>query len=417
MTDPTPPQARIAIIGAGIIGCAIACALTRAGHAVLLVDRAPPATAGASFGNVGHIATEQLEPLPSPALLAGFWRHLFLHGGPLDLPLRRLPILLPWMTGFALAAFRQRANTAHLGPLVAGAADSMARQLEAVGRGDLLRRAGHYSVWLGQNARQRAERARRHSDRLQLTTQPIPAGALDELARRGASANSAAGVWFPDSAHVLDPAQVGRALARGAQDGGAITKQAHVREIRPRGGGFAIITEGESLQAATVIVCAGPWSAPFLRSFGVRAPLEAERGYHVELPGHAPYADVPVVYADHSVVVTPMTSRLRASSFLEFAGLEAPPDPRKPARLRATLRALGYRCEPEGPSWMGARPTLPDYLPGIGRVPGPHAMFYAVGHQHLGLTLSGVTAELMVDLIAGRRPRFDLSAFDLRRFN
>ena len=107
---------------------------------------------------------------------------------------------------------------------------------------------------------------------------------------------------------------------------------------------------------------------------------------------------------------------LRATSYLELAGRDAPPDPRKPARLRAKLRDLGYACDPEGPSWMGSRPTLPDYLPGIGRAPGPQNLFYAVGHQHLGLTLAAVTAEVMGDLIADRKPRFHIEALDLRRF-
>jgi D-amino-acid dehydrogenase len=44
-------------------------------------------------------------------------------------------------------------------------------------------------------------------------------------------------------------------------------------------------------------------------------------------------------------------------------------------------------------------------------------LFYAFGHQHIGLTLSGVTALVMSDLVAGRTPRIDVSAFDLRRFD
>ena len=126
--------------------------------------------------------------------------------------------------------------------------------------------------------------------------------------------------------------------------------------------------------------------------------------------------DAPIVYSDQKVVVTPMAGRLRATSYLELAGRDAPPDPRKPARLRAKLRDLGYVCDSDGPSWMGPRPTLPDYLPGIGRAPGPHNLFYAVGHQHLGLTLAAVTAEVMGDLVAGRKPRFHIEALDLRRF-
>ena len=82
------PAPDVAIVGAGVIGCTIAWALTKVGRRVLLVDRADPATAGASFGNVGHVATEQLQPLPSPQLLFSFWRELVSFGGALDIPLR-----------------------------------------------------------------------------------------------------------------------------------------------------------------------------------------------------------------------------------------------------------------------------------------------------------------------------------------
>ena len=87
----------IAVVGAGIIGCAIAQALAAQGRQVLLLDRAGPAIAGASFGNVGHIATEQVETLPSTQLLLGFWRQLFAFDGALDIPLRRVMSLSPWL--------------------------------------------------------------------------------------------------------------------------------------------------------------------------------------------------------------------------------------------------------------------------------------------------------------------------------
>src|SRR5258707_6685802 len=87
----------VAVVGAGVVGCTIAWALTKAGRRVLLIDRADPATAGASFGNVGHVATEQLQPLPSPRLLLSFWRELVSFGGVLDIPLRRVAVMAPWM--------------------------------------------------------------------------------------------------------------------------------------------------------------------------------------------------------------------------------------------------------------------------------------------------------------------------------
>src|SRR5437016_10787660 len=99
-----------------------------------------------------------------------------------------------------------------------------------------------------------------------------------------------------------------------------------------------------------------------------------------------------------------------------FSAPEAAPDPRKPARLAATLRRLGYRCDSGNSGWVGPRPVLPDYLPGIGRVPGGARVFYAIGHHHLGLTLAPVTAELIVALVGGREPEHDVRGFDLMRF-
>src|SRR5688572_396176 len=118
-------QETIAVIGAGVIGSAVACALALEGRRVLLMDRDAPGEAGASFGNAGVIATELLEPLPSPALLFGFWRLLTAFDGPLHIPISRVPAFLPWATRFAAAALRQRANTVHLAPFVRPAVDAL----------------------------------------------------------------------------------------------------------------------------------------------------------------------------------------------------------------------------------------------------------------------------------------------------
>ena len=406
---------RVAVIGAGVIGCAIGWALAREGRQVVLIDPQEPGVAGASFGNVGHIASELIEPLPSPALLFGFWRELFAFGGPLDIPWRRLPRFALWARGFAAAAFRRAQNTRHLAPLVRPASASWERLLREVGSAQLLRRHGHYEVWLGRKAQPRARSEAVHMSALGVAVRPVAPQLLAAVAAAAGRAGGA-GLEFPESAHVLDPRAVCEVLAGAALARGAIFRHARVRALAVGAGGFELSLDGETLWAPTVIVCAGVWSAPLLAPFGLHAPLEAARGYHLELPGHAPLIDAPLVYMDESLVVTPMAGRLRASGYMEFAAPESAPDPRKPAHLAAQLRRLGYRC-PEGTaSWVGPRPVLPDYLPGIGRAPQLPRLFYAIGHQHIGLTLAPVTAELILALVCGREPAHDLAPFDLRRF-
>jgi D-hydroxyproline dehydrogenase len=409
-------QDTVAVIGAGVIGSAIACALAREGRQVLLIDRAPPGEAGASFGNAGHIATELVEPLPSPSLLFGFWRELFAFGGVLDIPPRRLLQFLPWATRFAKAAFQLESNTRHLAPFVRPAVPALVGMLGEIGRPDLIRQQGHYEVWLDGDVAKRAHSQALAMERLEVPTQPAPAD-LIESARRAARATTAAGLYFPGCAHVLDPLEVVRAFAAAATARGARFLQREVRTLSANDSGVQIISDAGPVAAHSVIVCAGIWSAPLLAPFGLKAPLEAARGYHVQMPGAAPLVDAPLLYSDANVIVTPMAGRLRATSFMEFAGTAAAPDPRKPAWLRAKLRELGYACEDSGPSWMGPRPVLPDYLPAMGRVASAPNVLYAFGHQHIGLTLSAVTARAMADLVAGREPAVDISAFDLKRWS
>jgi glycine/D-amino acid oxidase-like deaminating enzyme len=416
----------VAVVGAGVIGAAVAYALAREGRSVLLLDRAEPGMAGASFGNAGHIAAELVEPLPSWGLLFGFWRELFAFGGVLDIPPRRAPEFLPWALRFAAAARHRAENTAHLAPLVRPAASYMARWLAEIGRPELLRSNGHYQVWFGPRSDKLAVEQARTMQHLEIPTQPAPHEILDAIAGQSAASREprdtsqpktapAAGLWFPGTAHVRDPLKIVQSFVGAATQRGASFKCAEVRAIEPLEGRIALHTSSETLTVGAVVVCTGAWTASLLEPLGLRVPMESARGYHVEMAGHPALTDAPILYADQRILLTPMDGRLRATSFMEFAGHQAAPDPRKSARLRTRLRDLGYACPADGPSWVGPRPVLPDYLPGIGRLERT-SIFYAVGHQHIGLTLAPVTGELISDLVAGHQPRHDISAFDLRRF-
>jgi D-hydroxyproline dehydrogenase len=408
-------QDTIAVIGAGVIGAAVAFALAREGRRVLLLDRAEPGIAGASFGNAGHIAAELVQPLPSPGLLFGFWRQLFCFDGALDLPARQALRMLPWIRRFAAAALQRAENTRQLAPLVRPAAAAWADWLEQIGRPDLLRRHGHYEIGFGRRAQALMRAQADLMNQLGVKTRQVSAEQLLPL-QRAAHARMAAGLWFEDSAHVVDPLGVVRALTAAALGRTATLRRLDVRALRSVGGMIEVLSDQPPLRIHCAVVCAGMGSQRLLAPFGLHAPLQAVRGYHIELPGQAPLLDAPVVYTREHVLVTPMAGRLRASSYMEFSAPDTPADPRKPARLRRKVLALGHACEPDGPSWVGARPVLPDYLPGIGRASGTPKLFYAIGHQHIGLTIAPITAELVADIVAEREPRLPIAAFDLGRF-
>jgi D-amino-acid dehydrogenase len=60
-------------------------------------------------------------------------------------------------------------------------------------------------------------------------------------------------------------------------------------------------------------------------------------------------------------------------------------------------------------------PSLPDSLPVIGPSANEPRLISAFSHQHLGLTLAGVTGQLVANCIAGKAPQW-LDSFSVRRF-
>jgi len=410
----TPKKREFTIIGAGLIGSALAYRLAERGHAVRVLDPCPPGRGGASYGNVGHIAAELVEPLPSPRLLMTFWKELVQFGGPLHMPVRHWPRLFPWSMRFVAAAFRRRRHTALLAPMVRGATGDFRELLASVGRLDLLRENGHQQLWFGPDAERLAHAEASHMASLDIPTIPSDSAWLAEQARH-AGAYMIAGLGFPTCGHVLDPAEVALACALAAQRAGATFDALEAIRIEADAQG-ATIHHGEGTsRTECVVVCSGVWSRQLLRGFGLNVPLQPAWGYHVELPGESPRTDAPILYCNQRLLVTPMTGRLRASSFMEFSGTDSRVDVRKFRRIDNLLASVGYPASNPDARWRGPRPILPDYLPGLGQVPSV-PVHYAIGHQHIGLTLAPITAELMADHLTGVRPRIGLDAFDLRRF-
>src|SRR5690606_33435074 len=125
-------------------------------------------------------------------------------------------------------------------------------------------------------------------------TRTVDAELLDAVAASTRSRN-VAGIYFPDCAHVLDPLELCLALVRAAAQRGTVFEQADVRSLNLCGDEFELtLADQPAVRVLSVVVCAGPWSAPLLTPFSLPVPLECARGYHVELPEHVALVDAPV---------------------------------------------------------------------------------------------------------------------------
>ena len=408
----------VLVIGAGVIGLACAFRLAREGHRVQLIDRDQPGM-GASFGNAGHIATEQIFPLASPHTLRSALRLLLEKDGALTIRPKYLLHILPWLARFVWAsrpaAFARGVHA--LASLQTSAATDLADLLNDAGASNLLHMNGHLllierAASLATARSEIADLAKHGVAAEWRTPEQISTLAPDITAPiQGA-------YHFGGTGHVDDPFAVCQTLLNAFTNAGGSVSRGAVAHIKSCDGRFVAHTNGgQQISAMRVLLCAGAWSAALAKQLGYHIPLDTERGYHITLPNTAPRFAIPIASYERKVIMTPMACGLRMTGTVEFGGLKLPPDPQRYEILKRHMRAL----VPDAPTntaseWMGFRPSLPDHLPVIGRVPDGREIYFAFGHQHLGLTLSGVTARLVAEVVAGRTTDIDLAAFGVERF-
>jgi D-hydroxyproline dehydrogenase len=403
------------IIGGGVIGLNIALQIQSQGHQVTLIDDANRGQS-ASYGNAGHIATEQIEPLASMDMVRSSYGRLFMRGGPLSLPPQGISAWLPFSLRLIAAAQPERfaRGKAALSALIAEALPAWRRRVDDVYAPSLLREDGHFVVWETPESAARGLKSWASAD---TGTARFRRATTDEMSQLSSltRAEIFGAIRFEETAQIADTKRMLEALeSRFLARGGAVINAQAQRLERGSEGARVLLSDGIWHTADAIVISAGVGSKTLMQQIGIKTPMIAERGYHIQSASHGwPQGQAPVVFEDRSMIVTGFESALRAASFVELNHAHAAPDPRKWQRLRKHVADLGLPFGEAAPAqWIGCRPTLPDYLPAIGRVAHSN-LYYAFGHQHLGLTLGAVTGEVVAGMIkSGVGPK----AFDLMRF-
>jgi D-amino-acid dehydrogenase len=408
------------VAGGGIVGLTCALRLLRRGIATTVLspdDTTPPA----SWGNAGHLAVEQVEPLASGKSVRQALRALVSGGGAISAPFGDIRTWAPFLFRVVRASgsARFRAGTDALTACMQCVLPAWRALLADIGQPQLLIEDGHFVVW--ESARTARQGLKRWGD-ARLGPASFRTATAEEQERLAVliGKRPCGAIRFEGSGQIADPGLLLESLQSAIAAAGG-------ERLRLRAGSITIdcsrqasiaTDDGNTMTADAIVVAAGVGSGRLLAQAGNAVPIIAERGYHIQSPADAWPANMPpVAFEDRAMIVTRFLSGLRASSFVEFARFDRPPTQAKWSKLQRHVAELGLPIRPPFRRWMGARPTLPDYLPAIGRSRNAANLFYAFGHQHLGLTLAAITAEVIGDLVCGQPPAIDASPFDLERFS
>ena len=406
----------IVVVGAGICGLSAAIWLRRAGHDVTLIDKDGPG-AGASYGNAGLLAEWAIVPVSGPGIAWTGLKYLMSRDAPLSLQWSELPRLAPWLAQFLRNS--TDARTRHISTALSHLLHDSVDQHRALTRGTQAER------WIASSDIGFAypDRAAFEADAYSWELRRI-AGYVPEV-NEGPAVQEIEPMLGPATTclarlkghgHIVNPGAYLADLAKVLEEEGGTVCRAEMRDVTLVDGRIAqVLTDQGPLPCDIAVLAAGIWSEPLARKLGVRVPLVAERGFHLEFKGPSQMPKMPLMMSSGKFAVNPMQQGLRCAGMVEL-GSTSPDMSRGPLDLLARNVArvfpdLGYDSVEE---WMGFRPSTPDSLPLIGEM-GASGVFAAFGHQHIGLTGGPKTGRWVADMIGGRA-NAELQAFDANRF-
>jgi D-amino-acid dehydrogenase len=337
------------VLGAGIVGTAVALHLAKRGLSVALVDRRGPGEE-TSYGNTGIIEGNTVFPAAFPRRLAALARVALKRAPEANYHLGFLPKVAPWLLAYrAWSRPDKLIETARaMRPLFSRAVAEHEALMAETGASHLMRKTGWLKLY--RSAESFAATAR---ERAAAADFGIPIRVLDPAEVRALEP-----ALNPVFRHALDwegaasisnPLALTRAYAARLQALGGVILSGDARTLHREGTRWRVDTAEGPVDAPDAVVALGPWTPDLLAALGIGLPMAVKRGYHLHFRAHGNAGlSRPVLDADNGYCLAPMEQGIRLTTGAEFADRDAAPTPVQLDRLMPAatgLFPLGERIE------------------------------------------------------------------------
>ena len=412
------PGSSVAIIGAGVVGMASACALNRKGYEVTVFDPYYPGEGGSSKTNAGHIGASDIFPLSTPGIHWKALKMLMDSDAPLKVPLKDFLPQIPWFWRFLLTSNTNRFKRATdaLSYLCHNSISDTKELLEYSNIAEKLEQNGCAFIYdtalsFNKSIKSWDERSSRgfssevlHAKKIAKITPTI-----NEKFKYAYLSHH----W----AKVSEPSDIVRGLADSAKMNGVTFCHERINSVSEKLNSILINFDKGNSKYDAVVIAAGINSVSLAKSLGDFLPITAERGYNVTIPLSNIDIDIPIVFADRGIVATSLESGLRIGGWAEYAHFSRAANPNYFDSIARISKDLFPGLNIENANyWMGSRPSTPDSVPVISKSLKIDRVFYNCGHGHYGLTHAATSANLLCSLIEGEQNSNEIKALSIDRF-
>ncbi|WP_224487762.1 NAD(P)/FAD-dependent oxidoreductase [Robertkochia flava] len=407
---------KVIVIGGGIVGLSTAYYLLKDGHEVTVIDKGN-IDQGASFVNAGYLTPSHVIPLAAPGVMAKGLKWMFNSSSPLYMKPRLDPDFLKWAWYFHRSSTPEKVNRAI--PVIKDI-NLLSKELytdihESGILGDFqLDKRGLLMLYKTEQAAAHeievAEIARKEG----LEVAVLNKAELQDI-EPGVDPSVLGAVHFECDAHTT-PGEFMKKLLTYLQENGVTIRsnttadRVHYKNNRVEG----IQCGEEIIKGDFFVVSSGAWSAGIARELNINLPLQAGKGYRINVARHTGI-NYPAVLCEGKVAVTPMRGFTRFAGTMEFSGINH--HIRKERVEAIANRAEEYysnlkiEADEKSQAACGLRPVTPDGLPYIGLAGNFNNLAVATGHAMMGWSLGPATGKLISEIVEGKKPSLDLSPF------
>ena len=415
-------MSRVGIVGGGIIGLSSAYYLKKAGFDVTIFDQSNM-TDGCSFGNAGMIVPSHVIPLAAPGMIAKGLRWMFSSTSPFYVRPRLHGDLLRW--GWH---FYKNSTEAHVRRSIPALkqlsqfSKAMYQQLTK----DLPFDFGYHErgllmLYLHADTEKEEAETAHLANSAGIEAHIL---SLEEIQKMEPQVRVRArgGVYYPGDAH-LNPAVFVKNLIAYLKDIGVqFCAGMEVLNLEIENGVVrALRTSTEEFQIDELIVAAGAWSGELCSQLGISLPMQAGKGYSFTLEDVEKNTQIPTIFLEARVAVTPMGKSLRFGGTMEITGVDHSINMN---RVKGIVNSIpNYYPEmnvgmpAQETVWHGLRPCSPDGLPYIGRLVKIRNVVIATGHAMMGMSLGPGTGKLVSEILLGQKSEIDIAPFNPERFS
>lgn len=418
---------RVAVLGAGVIGVTTAWWLARDGADVIVVDRQPGAGLETSFANGGQLSANHATPWAAPGTPLKALKWLGRPDAPLLFHLRWDRALADWLVRF-LANCRQARTRTNIERALRVALYSR-QQLAAIRAATQIdydqRACGILHIF-----RDRAEYDAALSAVSLMNERGCERRCIDaddclalEPALSAVRGDLVGGIFSPGDESGDAYAFTVQLAAAAAAIGVKFRWNQTIARLRINNGRIGAVetAAGDEFNADVFVAALGSYTPLLLKPLGLTLPVYPAKGYSVTIPieGHQGAPTVALIDDQYKLVYSRLGSRLRVAGTAEFAGYDTSISGDRARFILQTATQMFPDCGDVSRAqfWAGLRPSTPDGVPVIGRVPGIDNLVLNTGHGTLGWTMAAGSGRLVADLVLGRSPEIRLDDLGPERFN